>query len=149
MTAFGYDNLPDELPSAALPPELFGDAQAALNEALNSGLALAQEIKVAYVYERHGNMSFDAIAGKRNASYCSDNDDMVIQMTVRVPSPKVWEKDLHKITVLEELVTEHALKAERKRLVAEIAADEASAAKILEAARLKRERLIAMMVPEK
>lgn len=140
MTAYDYYNLPDELNVPAVPEELFDTALDAFTQALESDQLKAQEIKVAYVYDRNDYMSADAFAGKRNASYANSNDDVVIQISLRVPNPKGRE-ELSNLAVLEERLTEHNLNVERERLEKEIAAAEETAEKAQAAADQKREQL--------
>lgn len=140
MTAYDYYNLPDELNVPAVPEELFNTAFDAFTQALESDQLKAQEIKVAYVYDRNDYMSADAFAGKRNASYTTSNDDVVIQISLRVPNPKGRE-ELSNLAVLEERLTEHNLNVERERLEKEIAAAEETAEKAQAAANQKREQL--------
>ena len=45
-----------------------------------------QAIRAAYVYDRKGFPSFDALGEGRNKSYGSNSDDIVIQVTYVVPS---------------------------------------------------------------
>lgn len=140
MTAYDYYSLPDELNVPAVPEELFDTALDAFTQALESDQLKAQDIKVAYVYDRNDYMSADAFAGKRNASYASSNDDVVIQISLRVPNPK-GRKELSNLAVLEERLTEHNLNVERERLEKEIAAAEEAADKAQAAANQKREQL--------
>lgn len=141
---YDYYNLPDEVKVEAVPEELFEDAQAALREALTLGVAKVQEIKVAHVYDRHGQMTLDKFGGDRNASYGRDSDDVIIQLTVRVPHPLTTPFDLDRLTALEEKLTEHYLAAKTTKLEAEIAQAEADAEQAEATARQKREALDAL-----
>lgn len=140
MTEFDYHNLPDELNVEALPVEMFEEAFAAFSDAVLSGRCVAREIKAAYVYGRKGFMEADALGGKRNASYSSAADDVVFQVTVRIPHPG-WHEELRKAEVLETVLTERRITEERERLEAEIAAEEAAAVKAKQSAEQKREQL--------
>jgi hypothetical protein len=143
MTAdYEYDNLPDALEAEALPEELFADAQAAFLQALESGLALATEAKAVHVYDRKGYMNADSFIGHQNPSYRSNTDDVILQLTIRIPSPNtIRGEDLNAVTALEERAHEHATEAERKRLEAELAQAEKEAEQAETAAREARAKL--------
>jgi hypothetical protein len=144
MTAYEYDNLPDELNIDALPETMFDEAHAAFTQALESGLLEAKEVKVAYVYDRKGYLTADAFGGQRNAAYGSETDDVVIQMTIRVPNPNNRQAELSKLAALEKTIVEQNLNAERAKLEAEIAAAEQAAQEAQAAAKKKREQLDAL-----
>ena len=140
MTEFEFDNLPDELNVEALPEDLFDEAFSAFSDAVFSGRCVAREVKAAYVYGRKGFMEADAFGGKRSASYTSTSDDVVLQVTVRIQHPR-GEDLLRKAAVLETVLVERRIVAERTRLEAEIAAEEAAVTEALERAAKKREQL--------
>lgn len=142
MTTYEYDNLPDELNVDVLPKELFQEAYAAFTQALEADTFEAMEIKAAYVYDRKGYLDADTFGGKRNA-YGSTNDDVVLQLTIRIPNPSD-RKELDKVANLEQTIVERNLNAERARLEAEIVAEEAAAEKAQATAKQKREQLKAL-----
>lgn len=126
MTAYTYNSLPDEMTVKPVSNELFPKAKAAFLEAFDSEHIEAQTIHVAYAYERHGHMDLDRFGGARNNSYSSERDDLVIQVTVRIPNPKGYAA-LPKMVALETAMMEEGQAAERKALEDAIAADEAKA----------------------
>lgn len=146
MTSYDYRNLPDPLEAAALPEELFAYAQRALIQALDSDLIIATEAKAVHVYDRNGYMEADAFGGHQNPSYRGETDDVVLQLTVRVPHPKSYgvADKLNAIVDLEEQATEHALNAEKARLEAQLAKAEKEAAQAETTAREAREKLEAL-----
>lgn len=146
MTAYETDNLPENLDYIKpLPDELFQKGYEAIKDALeNSGGVLASEIKVAYAYERKGELSLDQFGGKRNVSYASDSDDIILQLTVRIDSPNVHWKATDTgslVGALEDEVKELDRKRKIKVLEAEIAAEEARAEAAARAVRQKRAEL--------
>lgn len=146
MTAYETDNLPENLDYIKpLPDELFQKGYEAIKDALeNSGGVLASEIKVAYAYERKGELSLDQFGGKRNVSYASDSDDIILQLTVRIDSPNVHWKATDAgslVGALEDEVKELDRKRKIKVLEAEIAAEEARAEAAARAVRQKRAEL--------
>lgn len=145
MTSYEYDNLPDALEAAALPEEMFADVQAAFTQAMESGLAVATEAKAVHVYDRKGYLNADSFIGHQNPSYRSETDDVILQMTIRIPNPKtIRGESLSAITALEDRTANYTLEAERARLEAEIAQAEAEAEKADATAREKRAKLEAL-----
>jgi hypothetical protein len=141
MTAFDYDNLPENLGSAAaLPGGLFEKAHAALTEAMTSRHVVAAEARAAYVYERKGNLDFDVMGQDRNPTYGRQDDDIVLQLTIRLRS----RDGLGRLEELEHNANDAGFKAEQERLEAELAEGEASENKTQELARETRERLDAL-----
>lgn len=140
MTDFEYDNLPDELNVDPVPDELFDEAFAALVQALNSEQCGAHEAKAVYVYDRKGYLETGPLDGSRRNSHQTDSDDVVLQVTVRVPNPR-HRATLHRVMDLVNVVTSHRLQAERERLVAEITADNMAISRLVEGAAQKREKL--------
>lgn len=139
------DNLPYNMQHVtAIPDELFNNAQAALFAAIATNQLIAQEAKVAYAYKRKNEMSLDSFGGERNKSYSGSHDDVIIQVTVRVPNPKARDIDLDDLITLEEDIKAHKVTAEQKRLAAEIAEAEAEAEQAEAIARKKREELEAL-----
>jgi hypothetical protein len=121
MTNFEYDNLPDEMTVDALGDELFFTGLAALANAAGSKHALAKEIKIAYAYDRKGYMALDTFGGHRNAAYSSVDDDIILQVTVRVPHPsQVDNGSLGSLQRLESLVRTQIEEADRDWLEAEV-----------------------------
>lgn len=146
MTAdYEYDNLPEALEAEAMPEELFDEVLLALNEALKSGEALAVEAKAVHVYDRKGYLNADSFIGHQNPSYRSKTDDIILQVTVRVPNPLTRRgENLKAVTALEESANEYAQRAEKARLEAELAQAEQEAAQAEETARAAREKLEAL-----
>jgi predicted ribosome quality control (RQC) complex YloA/Tae2 family protein len=143
MTTYEYYNLPDELNVEPLPEELFEDGLNAFTQALESTVLKAQEIKVAYVYDRNEWLTADTFGGKRNTSYSSGSDDVIIQVTLRVPNPARRE-ELSNLNALETTLIEYNLNAEQERLKAEIAKAEEEVQKALATAAEKQKQLDAL-----
>lgn len=137
---YEYDNLPEQLEASVLPEELMEDAQAAFVQALESGLVKTAEIKAVHVFNRKGYMDANSFVGWQNESYRRDSDDVILQMTIRIPNPK-GESTLSEVAALEESATEYTKEAERKRLEAELTKAEADAKQAETAAREAREKL--------
>ena len=141
MTVFDYDNLPENLGSAAaLPDGLFEKAHAALTEAMTSRHVVAAEARAAYVYERRGNLDLDVMGTDRNPTYGRENDDIVLQLTIRLRG----REGLDRLDELEHDVNDAAFAAEQERLEAELTEAEASANKAHEHARETRDKLDAL-----
>jgi hypothetical protein len=142
---YEYDNLPYALEAEALPAEMFEAAQNAFIQATTSGLALKVEAKAVHVYDRKGYLNADSFIGHQNPAYRSATDDVIIQLTVRIPNPKtIRGEDLSHTTALEDFATEYDQRAEKARLEAELAKAEQDAAKAETAAREAREKLEAL-----
>ena len=135
---YEYDNLPKELEAPVLPEELHADAQAAFIQALDSELVKAMEIKAVHVFNRKGYMDANSFVGRQNPSYRSDSNDVILQMTIRIPNPK-REESLSEVAELEVSANEYTVRAEKARLEAELAKAEQEAAKAEETARAARE----------
>lgn len=146
MTSYHIDNLPDEILVDAVPDELFDHALTALTQALDSGQVLAKQALATYVYDRRGYMGFDSFTNKTDTNPNAQNgrDDVIIQVTVRMHNPRMFDGILSETTDLEENLAEHTANAKRERLVAEIARAEADASKAEATAREKREQLDAL-----
>jgi hypothetical protein len=137
---FEYDNLPDEMTMEALPEELFEDAQAAFAEALASREVKVAEAKAGYLYKRKAWLEVDPMGRYRNA-YGANDDDIVLQLTIRVRNPKGYGVELPKLAALEEAVIAKEEEAEKVALEAEIAAQEAAAQQAANAAAAAAEKL--------
>lgn len=145
MTSYEDDNLPYALEAEAMPAEMFVNVQAAFMQALESGQVLNSEAKAVHVYNRKGYLEADSFVGPQNPSYRHETDDVILQMTIRIPNPKtVFGKSMGEVTALEERAIEYATEAARKLLEAEIAQAESIAAQAESAARAARERLEAL-----
>lgn len=146
MTVFEYDNLPDSVRADALPEELTLLAYAAFVNAWRSDHALAVEVKAVHVYSRKGFMEQESFGKERTSPYGSIDDDVVLQLTIRVPHPSLTRVDgaLNQVAALEEDAKAFRVHAERERLEAEIAQAETEAAKAEADAREKRARLEAL-----
>lgn len=84
----------------------------------------------AHVYERKGYLSYDALDGQRNTAYGSDDDDVLLQITVRVPHTEV-EEDIIPILKAERAKREElALQKQKDELDAKIAALQAERSKL-------------------
>lgn len=141
-TTYDYYNLPEELEVEVLPEELTEAAEAAFLEALASGEVKVQEAKATYVYERRSEMSFDSFSKiERNNSYSSGSDDVILQMTIRIPNPSARKDKLGRVAELATSAHEFAVKAAQERLEAEIAQAEQEAENAAATARAKRTKL--------
>jgi capsule polysaccharide export protein KpsC/LpsZ len=147
MTDFEYDNLPDEMTVQALEEDLFPWGLDVLINAVKTDHSLAKEIKIAYAYDRKGYMELDTFGGRRNPAYSSVDDDIVIQVTVRVHHPSQVGRDLESLKALEKLLREQNEDAERTRLEAELVQAEAEMSKAAATARTKRARLEELRKP--
>ena len=142
MTAYNYDNLPNESSemgkNGVVPEELTSLAQEAILNIINSNNYLAMEARAYYVYDRKGYMNFDAVGGPRNLSYGRKSDDMILQLTVRVQH-HVDAPD--EVSELENALNEFKTQEEREKLEREIAEAEAQVQKVQQDAERKRARL--------
>jgi hypothetical protein len=144
-TDYEYDNLPYALEAAALPEEMFDAAQTAFVQAMGSGLALKMEAKAVHAYERKGYLDVDSFIGHQNPAYRSETDDVILQLTIRIPNPKTIRGEaLSHITALEDIAIDYDQRAERARLQAKLEQAEAQAAQAEAAAREAREKLEAL-----
>lgn len=143
MTSYHIDNLPDEILVDPVPDELFDHALTALTQALDSGQVLAKQALATYVYDRRGYMGFDSFTNKTdtNANAQNGRDDVIIQVTVRMHNPRMFDGILSETTDLEENLAEHAANATRERLDAEIAAEQAKVEKAMVIAEEAQRRL--------
>lgn len=145
MTEYEYNNLPEDLEYVhPIPETLFLKGYEALQEVMETDLVRAEEMRIAYVYDRKGELSSDTFAGPRNKSYGGRGDDIVIQLTVRISDSRYFGGGKHgmaKLTELETEIQEFDRQAEKVRLEEEIAA--AEAARLVVEAKLaeKREEL--------
>lgn len=140
MTSYHGDNLPDEMLVEPIPDELFDGALAALTQALGSGQVIAKQAIAAYVYNRRGYMGFDSFAYKPDNT-TNDKDDVIIQLTVRMNNPRMFDGELSETKDLEENVAAHSANAKRNRLKAEIAAQEVAVKNALAIAAEAQKRL--------
>jgi hypothetical protein len=140
MTAsYEYDNLPDELLIDAIPEEFTEQAMEIFTKATAWDATKASEIKIAQIYDRKGYMEANALGGARNGSYSRENDDIIIQMTLRIDRS---DFDDFKGTELEQLLIAKRTAAIEAREAAELraleeAADNAAAALAAAQARMK------------
>lgn len=145
MTDYEYDNLPYALEAEALPAEMFGAAQLAFVEAMSSGLAMAMEAKAVHAYDRKGYLEVDSFIGHQNPAYRSETDDVILQLTIRIPNPKtIRGESLSHTTALEDAATEYDQRAERARLQAQLEQAEKVAEQAEATAREAREKLEAL-----
>lgn len=146
MTAdYEYNNLPEALEGEALPEEFFADAQNAFIQASNSGLAVALEAKAFHAFDRKGYLDTNSFVGFQNPSYRSNTDDVILQLTIRIPNPAtIRGESLSDVSALEGKAAEYRVKAQREKLEAELAQAESVAAKAEETARAAREKLEAL-----
>jgi hypothetical protein len=147
MTAFEYDNLPDEMNVDPLPKELFEEASALISGLLMTDEVIAREVKIGHAYDRKGYLEVDTFGGHRNPSYGSTDDDLILQVSLRVEHPSGHRRpseSLKALTTLEQKVREIRLAEARRALEAEIEQAEAEAARAEEVAQKKRERLEAL-----
>lgn len=143
MTEYDYNNMPEEHIRPTLPVGFFDEAMAAFVEAVESGDAIAYEAKAAYISNRKMHMNFDGFGKPRNASYSSKTDDILLQLSIRIPN-QYNTTSFPKTEALAKNVAEFALAAERSALEVSIAADEAAIAQAQAGAALKRQRLEAL-----
>lgn len=123
MTAYEYDNLPDELSCVdALDPDLMQDVEAIIRMAKEKGYVIAEEAKIAYVYDRKGYLTTDDFTGPRNASYGCADDDLIVQITVRISNPTYITPAI----TLANIIKERKLEAARAQLAMEIEALQAT-----------------------
>lgn len=145
MTAYDYDNLPDDLEMIdTVPAELVPAALDAFNEAFASGEVKAVEAKAAYAFERHGYLELNTVGGLRNKSYGSDKDDIVLQLTVRVANPKRLRTTIPALESFEAKVLDSKRQEEIAKLEADLEADVAREREAAQAAAEKREKLSAL-----
>lgn len=85
MSAYEYDNLPDTLIYQPVDEALRMAAWNLLHEVIRDGDELAWDVRAAHAYDRKGLMNLDPIGGPRNTAYGSEQDDVVLQLSVRVP----------------------------------------------------------------
>ena len=140
MTSYHSDNLPDEILVDAVPDELFDHALTALTQALDSGQVLAKQALATYVYDRRGYMGFDSFTNATDTT-TNTRDDVIIQVTVRMHNPRMFDGILSETTDLEENLAEHNANAKRERLDAEIAAEQVRVEKAMVIAEEAQRRL--------
>lgn len=117
MTAYEYDNLPDEMGIEPIHEDLTRVALLAIKEVLDSGLAICAEAKIAKIYDRGNDMGVSPVSSK--PSY---NPDRVIEIKVRISQPRPEELPL--CVALEENVLAYEEKAKQEKLAAEVLAAE-------------------------
>jgi len=142
MTEYDYNNLPESLGEVhPIPAALLFEGYEALQEVMGSDLVKAQEMRIAYVYNRKQELSADTFAGPRNKSYGGAGDDIVIQLTVRITDSRYFgggRQEIPKLEALETSIKDFDRMAEKKRLEAEIA--NAEAARLDAEAKIARKR---------
>lgn len=144
VTEFDYDNLPNnESLVNALPEELLPEAKNVFRELMDSNLIIAEEVRASYVFKRKGYMDFVPIGEEPNTGYQTATDDLIIQLTMRIPAPNTYTTvpEMQKMEKLVKRAGEARKEAERQRLQEEIGIEEARAAAALNAAKAKREAL--------
>lgn len=117
MTVYERNNLPDEMGIAPIHEDLTRVALLAIQEALDSDLAICAEAKVAKIYDRGNDMGVFPVSS--NHSY---SPDRVIEIKVRIPQPK--PSTLPLCVALEENIIAGDKKEEQEKLEAEILAAE-------------------------
>lgn len=144
---YDSDNIPAEIETDALPADLFEAARAAINDAADSDLAIAMEAKGAFVYNRRGYNAFIPFDAERGAHDLISNDDVILQLTVRIPNPNLaYATDSLKATTsLVEAAVNASKTAEQLRLEKEIADAEAAAKEAEATAQDKRNKLNALL----
>lgn len=134
MTSYEYDNLPDNFEMIGpMPDDLFPEIMRMFKAAQNNGIEVAREAKIAYVYDRKGYLTMDEFGGHRNTAYGSSDDDVVIQLTLRIQQTKSYP--FAPLIVVENILKERNDEAKRLQLEGEIAAlkaDQEATAKALE-----------------
>jgi hypothetical protein len=136
MTFFDTDNIPDEIHAEPLGAQHFDTAMTVIKDAVDRGEVAAYEAKAAFVYERRNWLETDPIVGRRNESYNTELDDILVQVTVRIPRTELFNKFEKTLQEEHELKQEEAAAAEIAKIEAEEAA--LAARKAAAQARLKK-----------
>lgn len=108
MTNFEYDNLP-ETDLTVLPDSMQPAAVNFVLRKLSELTPIALQVSGAHVYDRKGYLSTDALGGPRNKSYGSDNDDVVLSVTLRISA-----RDAENIVKTSRKHYEEKIQAEKK-----------------------------------
>lgn len=116
-----YDSLKQTLPEIeGLSNETATRLTDAICEAIYGGAPMA--FAGGYAFERKGYLNVDRIGGPRNPSYSSDNDDLIFQITVRVPRDftvlEAVEADVAKLREAERKAREFEIDAQIAQLQA-------------------------------
>lgn len=87
---YAYDAIPAE-DVRELPAAVHEAAVVELQSILASGKHDAIDVRAGFIYERKDATSVDYLGGPRNSSYGHASDDVLLQVTVRVPGSRVKE----------------------------------------------------------
>lgn len=109
------------LPQYGVPTlnEGVADAQllsAALTEALSKASGAEVEWGAAYIYERKNSWSTDELGGHRNAAYGAEDDDIVLQVTVRAANAGAVKTLVDSVERAQRLQRHQELECEQDRL---------------------------------
>lgn len=142
--SYDWDSLPFDYfySQTPIPSDLVTLARKAVDEAYQGGDIIAEEARVAYIYDRKGYMNFDPV-DRRNKSYGSDGDDLIIQITVRVAGSNLSSKALEDsapVTLIKK-IKEAKIEEERLELERSIAEDEATADRLAQDLAKRKARL--------
>lgn len=118
-TSFDTDNIPDEIHVSALGAQHFDAALEIIKDSVARGEVAAYESKAAFVYERSDWLETDPIVGRRNESYNTELDDILVQVTVRIPRTELFEKFEARLKEEDAWIREEAAKATLKAIEAE------------------------------
>lgn len=142
MTAYDDYNLPEDFNVESLPDgDNFTKGMQILKRVIDSDSAIvvsAEALKFGQVYDRKGFINSDTFGGRRNPSYSHEQDDIVIQYTVRVPRWRFPDFGVD-IDDFEQQVSYERMREQREALDAEIAAEEEEINRLREKVLAKRE----------
>jgi hypothetical protein len=117
-TYFDTDNIPDEFFTPALGAQHFESALTVIQDALTKGEVAAYEANAAYVSERNDWMETSPIVAPRGGV----QDDVLVQITVRIPRTEQFKKFESEILEEDKLRTQERAEAELARIEQEEAA---------------------------
>lgn len=147
---YEYFNLPEEdeyqflkpVPEEFLTPALSLVKKALVDE---DGIGVIAEVKAAHLFDRKGYLTPEAFGQvKINTSYRGDDDDILLQVTLRMRHPEKSSKTYEEVHALDDGIREFNKAQARAALNAEIAAEEARAAAAAESIAKKRAELEAL-----
>lgn len=118
-TYFDTDNIPDEIHTPPLGAQHFAAALEIINDSVQRGEVAAYEAVAAFPYERKGWLETDPIVGPHNASYNTDKDEVLVQVTVRIPRTDLFNKFEATLIEEDELKREEAARAALAQIEAE------------------------------
>lgn len=144
---YEHDSLPEDgflfyhdVP--VIPKGMFKLAYDAFIEAYEGDFEVAKEARVAYIYDRKGSMAFDPV-DKRNASYGSKEDDLIIQLTLRIDGNLLVRskfKDSAPVSLINEIKRQSA-EAERMEIEEANTRDAKEVQRLLDTIKSRENRL--------